>query len=34
LSLTDLRKIALNSPEPTQKSGKQEWLENIINDYI
>ena len=34
LSLVDLRNLAANSPEPTQRSGKQEWLENIINDYI
>jgi xylose isomerase len=34
LSLTDLHKIAFSTAEPTQKSGKQEWLENIINDYI
>ena len=34
LSLTDLHKIASASGEPTQRSGKQEWLENIINDYI
>jgi xylose isomerase len=34
MSLVDLRNLAANSPEPTQRSGKQEWLENIINDYI
>ena len=34
LTLEDLRKLALISGEPTQRSGKQEWLENIINDYI
>ena len=34
LTLQDLRKLALISGEPTQRSGKQEWLENIINDYI
>ena len=34
MSLIDLRNLAANSPEPTQRSGKQEWLENIINDYI
>ena len=34
LTLEDLRKLALIGGEPTQKSGKQEWLENIINDYI
>ena len=34
LKLTDLSKIALKSKEPEQISGKQEWLENIINHYI
>ena len=34
LTLQDLRKLALITGEPTQRSGKQEWLENIINDYI
>ncbi len=34
LSLTDLHKIASSSSEPATRSGKQEWLENIINDYI
>lgn len=34
LKLTDLSKIALTSNEPEQISGKQEWLENIINHYI
>ena len=34
LSLTDLHKIASGSGEPQTRSGKQEWLENIINDYI
>jgi xylose isomerase len=34
LSLTDLHKIASSNGEPAQRSGKQEWLENIINDYI
>ncbi|MBP6385844.1 MAG: xylose isomerase [Pseudarcicella sp.] len=34
LSLEDLRTIALGINEPAQKSGKQEWLENIINQYI
>ncbi|NNF34137.1 MAG: xylose isomerase [Saprospiraceae bacterium] len=34
LKLTDLSKIALKSKEPEQLSGKQEWLENIINHYI
>jgi xylose isomerase len=34
LTLQDLHKIANTQGEPTQRSGKQEWLENIINDYI
>ena len=34
LSLEDLRTIALKSGEPAVTSGKQEWLENIINQYI
>jgi xylose isomerase len=34
LSLEDLRNFALANGEPKQISGKQEWLENIINQYI
>jgi xylose isomerase len=34
LKLADLRDLAIAGGEPKQKSGKQEWLENIINDYI
>ena len=34
LSLQDLRRIAHESGEPMLKSGKQEWLESIINRYI
>ncbi|TAL49936.1 MAG: xylose isomerase [Chitinophagaceae bacterium] len=34
LKLEDLRKHAIDNGEPKQTSGKQEWLENIINDYI
>ena len=34
LSLEDLEKIALESGEPKQISGKQERFENIINQYI
>jgi xylose isomerase len=34
LSLTDLRDSAAAHPEPTQRSGKQEYLENLINDII
>ncbi|GAB2955403.1 xylose isomerase [Hymenobacter coalescens] len=34
LTLEDLRRIAHEQGEPTPRSGKQEWLENIINQYI
>ena len=34
LTLEDLRAFALAEGEPKQISGKQEWLENIINQYI
>ncbi len=34
LKLEDLREFALTNGEPKQISGKQEWLENIINQYI
>jgi xylose isomerase len=34
LGLEDLRNFAIANGEPKQISGKQEWLENIINQYI
>jgi xylose isomerase len=34
LSLTDLRNYAVENGEPEMKSGRQEWLENIINRFI
>jgi xylose isomerase len=34
LSLEDLRDFALENGEPETRSGRQEWLENIINRYI
>jgi len=34
LKLEDLRAFALSNGEPKQTSGKQEWLENMINQYI
>lgn len=34
LKLEDLREFALSNGEPKQISGKQEWLENIINQCI
>ncbi|MBL7699742.1 MAG: xylose isomerase [Chitinophagaceae bacterium] len=34
LSLEDLREFALTNGEPKQISGKQEWLENLVNHFI
>lgn len=34
LSLEDLRQYAIENGEPATRSGRQEWLENIINQYI
>ena len=34
LSLEDLREFAIQNGEPEVRSGKQEWLENIINRFI
>jgi xylose isomerase len=34
LTLEDLRQYAIENGEPKVRSGKQEWLENIINRYI
>lgn len=34
LTLEDLRNFAIANGEPKQISGKQEWLENMINQYI
>lgn len=34
VSLEDLRQYAIENGEPQVKSGRQEWLENIINRYI
>lgn len=34
LQLEDLRAFAVANGEPKQTSGRQEWLENIINQYI
>lgn len=34
LTLEDLRQIAIDGGEPEVRSGKQEYLENIINRYI
>ena len=34
LTLEDLRRLAHEGGEPAMRSGKQEWLESIINQYI
>ena len=34
LKLEDLRDYAAQNGDPKQISGRQEWLENIINQYI
>ena len=34
LSLSGLRDMALNSSEPALESGKQEWVECMLNDYM
>ena len=34
LTLNDLRAYATGKGEPKQRSGRQEWLENIVNQYI
>jgi xylose isomerase len=34
LSLEDMREFAIQNGEPAQKSGRQEWLENVINRFI
>ena len=34
LSLTDLRDLAAKNGEPTSISAKQEWYENVINQYM
>jgi xylose isomerase len=34
LSLEDLRSYAIENGEPEIRSGRQEWLENIVNRYL
>ena len=34
LKLEDLRDFAVSNGEPKMSSGKQEWLENLVNQYI
>jgi xylose isomerase len=34
LTLEDLRSFTIEQGEPQLRSGKQEWLESLINQYI
>jgi xylose isomerase len=34
LSLEDLREYAAKQGEPRKLSGRQEWVENVMNDFI
>ena len=34
LSLEDLREHAARQGEPRKQSGRQEWVENVINDFM
>ena len=34
LSLSDLREYASTQGEPRKQSGRQEWVENVMNDFI
>jgi xylose isomerase len=34
LTLDDLRNYAIEKGEPEIRSGRQEWIENMINRYI
>ena len=34
LGLSDLRNIAASNPEPALESGKQEWVESVLNNYM
>ena len=34
LSLSDLREYAAKQGEPRKQSGRQEWVENVMNDFI
>jgi len=34
MSMEGLRDLAAASPEPVQESGKQEWVESLMNDYM
>ena len=34
IGLADLRDIAANNHEPVKASGKQEWVESLLNDYM
>jgi xylose isomerase len=34
LDFAQLRGIASSNPDPAARSGKQEWIENLVNDYM
>lgn len=34
LNLGDLRDLAAAGPEPVTRSGRQEWVENLVNDFM
>ena len=34
LTLENLRDLAVENGEPEMKSGRQEWLENLVNRYV
>jgi len=34
LTLADLRDIAAGAGEPERRSGRQEWVENLVNDFM
>ena len=34
LSLSELRDMAAANPEPKLESGRQEWVESLLNDYM
>jgi xylose isomerase len=34
MGLAELRDMAASSPEPELESGKQERVENLLNDYM
>ena len=34
LGLAELRDMAATAGEPARRSGRQEWVENLLNDYL